>query len=75
MMMTATAPVRRILFRERSIIFKIIACTTLDTNCLECSNDLYCSSCDNGLLISGPNCVATCPSGTTNNDGICTSNH
>jgi len=45
---------------------------TLDPYCEKCSNEKSCSFCGGGRLIYG-SCVVSCPKGTSNNGGICTS--
>lgn len=45
----------------------------MDDNCLECSNNRFCSLCDGNMLNFGSNCVLKCPSGTKNTEGVCSS--
>ncbi len=50
------------------------ACLTLDDYCTSCNSSTTCLSCSSSKYAFGPTCVASCPSGTYDKNGICTCN-
>jgi len=55
----------------RGFLIKL-ACSTLDSNCVKCSDASTCKACSGSLLIYGNSCVTTCPSGSYDNkSGVC----
>ena len=58
---------------EVLLLFKKIACKTLDNNCLTCNSSIACTSCDNSKYALGKTCVDNCPQFVTYiKNGICT---
>ena len=49
-----------------------IACYTLDNSCTLCNSSITCIGCSSSLVALGATCIASCPSGTYNNGGVCT---
>jgi len=60
----------KILLRREFLIK--LACSTLDINCMKCSDANTCKACSGTLLAYGNSCVTECPSATYNNgNGAC----
>ena len=53
-------------------VIYLLACSTVNSYCTSCTSSTTCTGCSSGKYLSGVTCVATCPSGTYPNSGVCT---
>jgi len=69
-MITESAHVKENNLFDTKLIY-LIACKTLDDDCLTCDSSTSCTSCDNGKNTLGASCVSTCPSTSYASAGNC----
>ncbi len=68
----------RILFIvEKVVNFLSLACSSLNSNCIECTGLTQCTKCSSssGLVASGAQCLASCPTGSSALNGVCVGKH